>query len=1099
MSEPHTLVDGPARHQIATDVASRLAVNAAAGSGKTTALVDRIVTLVARHGTPMSSIAAITFTEAAAAELRVRVRRALEAGARDDPRLAKAAREVDDAAICTIHAFARRILSENWLEAGLTPNIEVLDAAGEYLDHKTRWAQFTSELLADQAAAPALMRGFASGLRLGQLREVARALAQHHDRLTPPVLARLELERVERADPRLDVRGAVERIRAAIALKEHCTDDSDRLHHHLRTVMADALGQLEPLVGSDDETTLLSVLRTLPRLTCSFGQRDNWSTEVRDVRAACSEAQDACDTIRSAVALTVVTELGYRLTRWAVEGAAQRRAEGRFSFHDLLVEARTLLRDNDPARARVRERYRCVLIDEFQDTDPLQAELAGLLGEPEARDAAARLFLVGDPEQSIYRFRRADVAQFTAAVAAMDEEITLASNFRSVPEILRFVDAVFEGLGEEVAKHDGIAHRSLVATRGGDAHEAGPTVGTFGGPDDELRAREVRMRSTEDVAAIAGAAVRERWTVHEADGRRAARYSDVAVLLPTRTSLPMLERAFDAADVPYRLEGASLVWASQDVRDVLAVARAVHDPANPIAVVAALRTPGLACGDDDLVRFHARGASWDPRAEVDGAPGADDPVARGMAVLAELHDRGMWMSPSEMISAIVTDLRFFELALVHRRPRDHWQRLRWLEDQARAFEEAGGGTLGEFLEWVDLSEEAERWTSTLGAPEPDDDAVRVMTVHGAKGLEFPIVVLTGLDTPPPNIVPPVLFDAGGMPRFSFGVDFRSPDYKALWDADRSLEAAERLRLLYVALTRPRDHLVVDLGHKATATEALATKLFFICEAAGVDRITPAPAIAPVRPEAPARAEGARWWVEQARWQTERDRLVAESARQPTWSATALAAAGSTGERRWPAAAGHDEEEIRRRVGRAVHDALAKIALTVDGELSEAGERIARGAAAAQRLDPAVSETVVALVRWAIASPLVRSLAAGRHWKELPLAAPLPGGGLLEGFADLVGESAEGLVVVDFKTAPRGAASPQYLGQVAAYAYLLERSTHEPVARVAVCYLDEAGSEEETLEGEALEAKIADVLRAAGADAPSADAADSGQLSLFGAP
>ena len=131
MTEPKSLVDQAARHRIATDLASRLAVDAGAGSGKTTSLVGRIISLVSNRQIPMASIAAITFTEAAAAELRQRVRRTLTERAQDEPRLLVAARDVDDAAICTIHAFALRILSEHWLEARLPPKIEVLDAAPE--------------------------------------------------------------------------------------------------------------------------------------------------------------------------------------------------------------------------------------------------------------------------------------------------------------------------------------------------------------------------------------------------------------------------------------------------------------------------------------------------------------------------------------------------------------------------------------------------------------------------------------------------------------------------------------------------------------------------------------------------------------------------------------------------------------------------------------------------------------------------------------------------------------------------------------------------------------------------------------------------------
>ncbi|MGH9047922.1 MAG: UvrD-helicase domain-containing protein, partial [Acidimicrobiales bacterium] len=654
------IVDGAARSRIAHDLTSRLAVDAGAGSGKTSSLVERIVTLVLEKQVPMASVAAITFTEAAAAELRARIRATLTDQARHQPRLSQAAREVDDAAICTIHAFALRILTENWLEAGLPPQVEVLDPAAEHLEHKRRWREFTDGLLEDDGAAVTLKRAFAAGLRLSQLTDVAQALVDCHDRLTPEVVATLEANRQRLAAPTVDVTGLLGHLREALTHRLTCSDPQDALLGHLGSTTVEAVRRLERLDDANDETAVVSVLCTLPKLSSNRGKQENWGGAINDVREACQAAESAKEAVLSAVRRSVVADYGWRMAVWAVDGAARRRAEGRLTFHDLLVEASRALGTNAELRARVRGRYRCLLIDEYQDTDPLQAELAQLLGSPADDDDTARLFVVGDPEQSIYRFRRADVAQFEKTVTSMDARVWLTSNFRSVPEILGFVDFVFGELHDELAVDGAIGHRRLHPTRPEGSSGAGPAVAVFGGPGGEGLARDVRLQSTTDVAAVVHSIVEEGWSVGAGDAQAPACFRDIAVLLPTRTSLAMLERAFETAEIPYRLEGATLMWASQDVRDVLAVARAVSDPADAVSVLAALRTPALACGDDDLVRFHSAGGSWDPRASRSERFPDGDPVAQAMDVLKAFHDRKMWMDASSLLSSIVADLRFFE-------------------------------------------------------------------------------------------------------------------------------------------------------------------------------------------------------------------------------------------------------------------------------------------------------------------------------------------------------------------------------------------------------------------------------------------------------
>ena len=287
---------------------------------------------------------------------------------------------------------------------------------------------------------------------------------------------------------------------------------------------------------------------------------------------------------------------------------------------------------------------------------------------------------------------------------------------------------------------------------------------------------QVRRAAAHDVALAIDDIVDDRWAVvDEEDGAvRPARWRDVAVLLPARTALAALEEALEEARIPYRLEGVALLWGADEVRDVLAVLHAADDPVDRVAVLGALRSPGLACGDDDLVTWRQAQGSWDPRQPPPEGLEAH-PVAGAMAVLARLHEERWWREPSAMVRRAFEELRSFELCLAYHRPRDHWQRLRWLMDQARLFDETVGGPLRSFLRWADLQAEDDRRSGGVGPPDPDDDAVRVLTIHGSKGLEFPIVVLAGLerDVASGQRPPAVLWREDGTPELRAGGGLRS--------------------------------------------------------------------------------------------------------------------------------------------------------------------------------------------------------------------------------------------------------------------------------------------------------------------------------------
>jgi ATP-dependent helicase/nuclease subunit A len=1065
-------VDAAARDDIRDLHDATLFVEAGAGTGKTTALVSRVVSLIARGRVTIRELAAITFTEAAAGELRDRVRYRLEqaaAGAtehaltsQERERCRAALDDLDDAALSTLHGFAQRILAEHPLEAGLPPGFDVVDDVEAAVRFEERWGEFLDVLVADPELEPVLLTALALGVDFDSLRRVARVLHDHYERLRPG-------SAVATRPPAVDLQPVLtllEQVRACLA---ECLAPQDKLFEHIEGLA----GWIDVLCGARDDLDRLDLLVQMPKLATKVGRHGNWRCPVEEVRALLEQADEARAAVLAVQHRATLDVLLARLRGFVRSYAQERRREGLIEFHDLLVLARDVLQRDSQVRAALATRFRVLLIDEFQDTDPLQIEIAVLLAsdDPDAGDRPwwemtiepGRAFFVGDPQQSIYRFRRADLELYHRVEQELHEgRRLLTQNFRSVPGILEWVNDVFARLFDSAEPGFQAAHVPLHAERDA-VPTVTPPVATFGGPADVQLVAEIRAVEAADVATLVRKIKEDGWEIADpvTGAIRPARYDDVALLLPTRTALPDLEHALERADVPVRIESQSLVFSTAEVRDLLSILTALDDPTDEIALVASLRSPAFGCGDDDLVDYHQRGGRWDYRRAVPEDLRSDHPVVTAKEALRRLHDARWWQSVSQTVEAIVRERRMLELAVTHRRPRDHWRRIRFFLDQARAYDAASGRGLRGFIEWVQqLADERARAVEIV-VPEPDDDALRVLTVHGAKGLEFPIVILAGLNVAPPNRPTPVLWNPDGS--FEVRVGRAAHRYQTTGWEDRSdredaLDAAERLRLLYVAVTRARDHLLVSLHHKRT--DRLDTHAALLCahDADGraelLDLDGAAPAVLPSAPQ-PNGGDAVEAPGERDAWIATRADLLARAGRPATVAATTLAkeptdlGADPALEKDEPA----DERPAWRRgragtaVGRAVHAVLQ----TVDLATGDGLDATARAQALAEGIPQREAE-IRALAQSVLQSSTVRgAVTGGRYWREVPVAA-IVDDVTVEGFVDLLIETLEGLVVVDYKTdhTPTDddldAAMDRYRAQGAAYALALERALGTPVAR-----------------------------------------------------
>jgi ATP-dependent exoDNAse (exonuclease V) beta subunit len=647
-------------------------------------------------------------------------------------------------------------------------------------------------------------------------------------------------------------------------------------------------------------------------------------------------------------------------------------------------------------------------------------------------------------------------------------------------------------------------YAALQAQRG--AVPGGPPVAVIGTDPhpQKTKADLVREAEARDVAHAITVAMAERWQVREGDdGWRDAKLGDITILVPARTSLPFLEDALDAARIAFRTESSSLVYASRAVRDLLMVLRAADDPTDHLRIVSALRTPLLACGDDDLFRHKVearRGWSYNTPEPPDPA---DGPVSAGLAFLRELHEARHWRSPAELLDHIARHRRALELGFAEGRPRDVWRRLRFVIDQARAWSEATGGSLRAYLHWVDQqTAEGARVTESV-LPETDDDAVRIMTIHAAKGLEFPITIVSGLSTGAQSRRNPVDVHFprdGGPVGYRLGKDVVTEEFEVWKPIDEQMGFDERIRLLYVACTRACDHLVLSL-HRAARREPPKlkrnrTNAELLIDGMGplLDHLPDLSGLAEPLAVDPATVPSAP--PPFAEWAAERDAALRAAARPGAVAATALTEEGAPDwgiELDGPALDLGPEPDpgLQKRprdldlppwlkgrygtaVGRAVHGVLQTIDLATGAGLDAAVAAQCQAEAVPDR-----AEVVRQLVTDALGSPVVVAAATAPHWREVYACTPI-GDRLLEGYVDLLYRGPDGLVVVDHKTSASDDPAELdrrvagYRLQGAAYAVAVGQATAEPVTRVVFLFLTPRGAVERELTD--LSAAMADVER-----------------------
>jgi ATP-dependent exoDNAse (exonuclease V) beta subunit len=768
-------------------------VVAGPGSGKTRVLVERFVWLIRKQRVPPSRILTITFTEKAATEIKQRLAREFATS----PELRE---QVERAYVSTVHGFCARLLREHPIAAGLDPEFQVLDGAESSAE-----LQEAAEEALDGVyqSKPKQLRDLLEALHVstwsgGRQQDMAEALCEIYEamRIAGVGLPALRAGSVD----------SVEGLSLAAFLDE------------LRRVLASAPAtptakQTECIEALREWATRADAFAIEPASRRHFELLDRYPTKlpskvlpelksIRDERLAEFESTLAGEFYAplKSILLDVLelTDANYR---------RRKRERAALDFSDLEERAIDLLRGDTRALDAVRESFDQILMDELQDTNPLQWKLMDLLRRPR------KFFAVGDINQSIFGFRHADPDVFTRyresvadAGGTIDE---LYENFRSRGEILAAVEAI-AGRTEGVEKHRLRPARTFLQ-KGQPSVEVIAGFGVDAASANTVEARWIAHRIVE----LAG-------TLPVQDGedrQRPARFRDIAVLVRTGAALAPVVAALDEFGVPYLAEGGRTFYETREVRDLVHLLQAIANPENELALAGVLRSPLVGAGDETLLRMkqqsaHLARALSNLDALAAASCDAEDleRLRRFAALLASLRRERDDVSPDRLLMRAM-DACDYESGLDARQRANVAKFLVRVRERHSAKPEPLDALL-EDIEWLRAAA-----TEAEAPPGDSSDVVRIMTMHKSKGLEFPVVFLPALHRGTGGAGPSIRLSPEG----SLGALWRNPvtskgvkdlSYRRTSELLSARECREENRLLYVAMTRAEEHLVLSFSMTA---------------------------------------------------------------------------------------------------------------------------------------------------------------------------------------------------------------------------------------------------------------------------------------------
>ena len=1108
---PTSLSDSTARRRAATLFDRNLVVVAGAGTGKTALLVERALNLVAGASIPMTEIAAITFTDKAAAELRERLSRALEdlrllardrAGPADLPPDTEARRAyawlageaglepgviearalaallgLDAATVTTLHAFCADILRRHPLEATVDPGFAVDEGPFfERLFEDERQRYLADELGSKAPHAEIWRRALVVPRGLESIASLGAALAGFR---LPAEATGAAARRP--ASPRLllgdEVRALVETI-ASLRRRARGMNPNMEQRLDLSTRYLEAFLERGP-AGIAAVGAPRTLAEHLKRKTPAPG-RNLEGCAPEEVADAAARAQALLADL-ARVDEEAIEAIASAAAPLAVRARERLLSSGFVSFDGLLRLTRDLLARAVEVRRALGARHRVLLVDEFQDTDPLQYEILFFLSEepgPPSGDAygtrlaAGRLFIVGDPKQSIYRFRGADIEAYRRAVdhitACGGEILTLDNSFRSPDEIVRPLNTLFEAWIGRRGSNAQPPYQPIVSARGPAGNGAARveiwSVPAEGDVDGQRRAEGEVIASW--IASNLGR--------QEATGKPLL-CRNVALLFRALTNVDIYAHALRRAGLPFVVEGGKDFYERPEVGDLLAFLRATANANDRAALLAVLRGPLGGVPDTELAEFVAAGGRLDLAAAADVDAGRFPGVGRALALVGTFGAATRGKAPDEIIRAALHET---PLLILHAALFEGAQRVANLRKLvARAEDMARGGlSLEESLRALEDEFQGERQEGESPLADETVDAVRILSAHKAKGLEYDVVFVPDVGRGSQNARRPVA-EIAWVPgeTGSLGVRLADGTTNLAWvrhaRATRTHEEAEEKRVLYVACTRARERLVLvnsNLARPAPWRDALSALGYSVTDGVppdgplGPHGVTHRSLTSAGAPGALPRPTLDERWQEAGRRFAEIAATLAQTEPPVRSPARAAVETGRRGPVPSPVPGPGAGREVARLAGIAVHAGLQRwdlrnkaslraLAREAVGPVLE--EETGAGADLRARVLAETEGIIEAFLRSPLPGRLAEAIVLGR---DVPILFTDDGGVTWSGTCDLVYRDAHGLVVADYKTerleGDPDAAAARHRRQMEIYLEAFRRALPGGAARAEVLFV-----------------------------------------------
>ena len=1070
-------VDDKTRQIIREELDTNIYVEAGAGTGKTTSLVDRVVSLIL-SGVKVENIIAITFTRAAASELKSRIREGLEDELESNTSLTKQQRanvndaklNVESAAFQTIDSLALSMLNEFPFEAGLPPGATNQD---DYRAEQ-RFEELWQLWLAERFDGDKDFEDFIRRALFYRLRNPIRSLRQLAAcQFSAPVpIIRTDGDEILRS-----VSDAAGQVRSAM---DDCTDPEDKLYIWMKAAIG-WYDDAKPKFGDTSEENVVNVLLSFtdPGKT-NVGTKANWGESPKAQRGNCNDLREKIAEGRQCYRDRVAADMARFAFSFVDLFHQHCEEEATLTFDQTLSLAVRMLESSERTLRRVQARYTHVLVDEFQDTSPEQVRFVQLLTTPPGETSAkpGSLFVVGDPKQSIYRFRGADAEisnNMAAEIETNGRNEPLRVNHRSLKPIVEWVNFVFGVWFEKEIDDKAFQQAKWTPLEvGPDATRANQDVGAvyhFGEPVD-LTAEPLREFEAGQLAQILLSVCKGAVQVRDETDASKSRPScagDIVILTRSRSSWEQIKRALTEFHIPLTIEREGKNVDPQEFRDLLNCLTAIDDPMNEPATVGALRSVYFGCSDIELQDWASNGGKFGC---LQRAPEGlqDSKIADALATLRRYHDRKSRVAVPVLMEELIRECKVREQAYFYDDTETILRRIDLVLDLARDFEQAE--TTASLRDWtLYLREYRTHLAEIREVPSSSNytDAVRLMTMHNSKGLQFPIVFIVDLGHRGRNDTDmlkkrtnPQSFEVEYAIRIGNGDDkyFYLNDYQAMQEADKAANQLEEARVMYVAATRARDALFVSRFRQDSNEQTLAKQLDdIINDESDLWQPIPdewlEPGQATMISELPETLD-----VElddREAWQIDHRNVLDDAANRGWVSPSRIAHesdAASIGPKPDHYASATDEFAVSQRgraptaIGSAVHSAVQKAIERADANINE----VATNEADAHNI-PEFADEIANLTRATLQMPLVKSVtskADGGYWLESQIVALIDcdngSSQVIEGRIDLIYQLPDGtLGIADFKTDREfdrtiDEMAEPYVAQLGAYAYAVQKTT-----------------------------------------------------------